>query len=45
MTEKKQYETRDPIAQGHHYTKHINAMTSEGLHNKTEIVKRPILPV
>lgn len=34
---KKLYERRNPIAQCCHYTKHIEAMTSEGLYCKSDI--------
>lgn len=32
-----QYADRDPEALGEHYTKHVQAMTEEGLHSKAAI--------
>lgn len=33
----KHYAKRDPEAQGDHYIKHVSAMTTEGLHAKSDI--------
>jgi hypothetical protein len=33
----KLYADRDAIRQGQHYTKHVEAMTAEGLHSKADI--------
>ena len=37
MTDTKQYAKRNPEAQGEHYIKHVLAMTTEGLHQKSAI--------
>jgi hypothetical protein len=36
-TEKRLYAERDIMAQGQVYCDHVNAMTAEGLHGKSEI--------
>jgi chromosome segregation ATPase len=33
----RQYADRDPARQGEHYTRHVQAMTAEGLHAKSRI--------
>ena len=33
----KLYTERDPIAQGQHYIRHVEAMTAEELHSKADI--------
>ena len=36
----KRYPPQDPIALGHHYHAHVNALTDEGLHGKAEIAEQ-----
>jgi hypothetical protein len=40
MSNAKLYPPQDPIELGAHYTRHIEAMTAEGLHSKADIAEQ-----